>query len=1132
MAQSAHASAHDEAARPAVRRPWLRRVMWALVAFPFVVLGFVALFLAWMSIAPVPLTPFAGTVERAINRALAGEAVVSIGDVALSWFPGSNRVGFLLSDVSVRDAEGMLLTHVSEANVGFALAAVLDGKLAPRRIELRHVSADLVRHADGSLSLGVARLDQAGTATDPRLAAAFLEALLAPPDPQSATTFLSVLRIREARLTFEDVATGTYLVAPAADLVLSRDAGGVKAELEAGLEMAGQLWTLSARALYRRGADRIDVEIAFPEIMLSELSSQGALFAPLGGIDVPARGTVGLAVADTGELLSLAGWLTAGAGQVRLPGGEAPFAVTAADLAFEYDVATASALLERLDLRAERISGVFGGRLSFGFAPDGEMATVAGGLTGDAVRIDWPGLFEAPVAFDRLALRGTIDRPAGRIEIANVLARRGAFEFDLSGEILDDAVSPAVTLEGRFTGLEVTELAALWPLTVGPGARDWIRENMFAGRITTAVLKADIPAGALAGDRLPDAALRLDYAFEGVEANYLAGLTHITGARGTATLLGDTFRADIDSAKVGPLAVTSGSILIEEMHKVGGLGTFKAEANGRIADVLALIDLRPLSYATRFGLDPAKVAGTARLDVTVAMPLLKDLELDQIRFDIAAKAKGLSLALDAGTRIEKGDLGFKIDGKRLRAEGRVVLRGQPLDVVWTETFEGRADTTALKVSATIDEARRAELGFDTAPYLIGPVRLTASFKGRGMDLRAGGIEADLTRALIAVPELSFRKEAGQAAEAVFDAVLARDGSLSAIDNFRLTGEGLHVAGKLAFGKGGLLRAMTLTRVRLGPRSDVTATLTREDGGALALDVSGESLDVGGLLRAAMAEDAQAPTDEAQGSPDLALALDVKRLYLREKAAIDGVRARGRLTAGEMTAFELSGRAADGGAVTLLVSTDANGAMRLRAASSDAGELLKGLTGFRSLRGGDLVLQGLWNGEGEGSATGRLSIRDFRIVDQPFLARLFAAGSLTGIADLLGGTGITFSQLDLPFERRNGRWYLAEARASGPSVGLTAEGQVGGLDGRVHVVGTLVPIYGINNMLDGIPIIGDILTGREGEGILGMTYQVRGDAEELEITVNPLSAIAPGIFRRIFEFSDAPQAQGDAPPRRQ
>ena len=64
------------------------------------------------------------------------------------------------------------------------------------------------------------------------------------------------------------------------------------------------------------------------------------------------------------------------------------------------------------------------------------------------------------------------------------------------------------------------------------------------------------------------------------------------------------------------------------------------------------------------------------------------------------------------------------------------------------------------------------------------------------------------------------------------------------------------------------------------------------------------------------------------------------------------------------------------------------------------------------------------------------------------------------------------------------------------------------------------------MLSNVPLIGNLLTSRRGEGVFGMTYSVNGHAASPRVFVNPVSALTPGILRRIFE-PVSPRGQGGA-----
>ena len=88
---------------------------------------------------------------------------------------------------------------------------------------------------------------------------------------------------------------------------------------------------------------------------------------------------------------------------------------------------------------------------------------------------------------------------------------------------------------------------------------------------------------------------------------------------------------------------------------------------------------------------------------------------------------------------------------------------------------------------------------------------------------------------------------------------------------------------------------------------------------------------------------------------------------------------------------------------------------------------------------------------------------------------------------------------------------------GQQIGLTFNGLIDQQRDRVSLSGTFIPAFGLNNALSQVPVVGSLLTGGRNEGLLAVTFGVSGRASQPNITVNPLSAVAPGIFRKMFEF---------------
>jgi len=63
-------------------------------------------------------------------------------------------------------------------------------------------------------------------------------------------------------------------------------------------------------------------------------------------------------------------------------------------------------------------------------------------------------------------------------------------------------------------------------------------------------------------------------------------------------------------------------------------------------------------------------------------------------------------------------------------------------------------------------------------------------------------------------------------------------------------------------------------------------------------------------------------------------------------------------------------------------------------------------------------------------------------------------------------------------------------------------------------------------LGGIPVLGQLLVGGEGEGFLAFLYRISGPLAEPEVKVNALSALAPGFLRGLFGLFDSGSKAGD------
>lgn len=117
-----------------------------------------------------------------------------------------------------------------------------------------------------------------------------------------------------------------------------------------------------------------------------------------------------------------------------------------------------------------------------------------------------------------------------------------------------------------------------------------------------------------------------------------------------------------------------------------------------------------------------------------------------------------------------------------------------------------------------------------------------------------------------------------------------------------------------------------------------------------------------------------------------------------------------------------------------------------------------------------------------------------------------------------GTRIAFSQLRAPFTVGGGKFRLRDAYMNGPQLGATMRGTVDFKSDTVELGGTYIPLYGLNSALGSIPILGKVFVGRKGEGVVGITFAIKGKLDNPTVLINPMSVMTPGIFRQLFEFT--------------
>lgn len=1052
---------------------------------------------------------------QALMEAVEGEDA-SIGSLDVRFDPALAAIVVTAREVSVRDVDGLYLINARRIETALALDLLLTGRAAPVRIAAEGGAFSIVRTASGVVAAGLG----APSVVEARsLAGAGPSGLLASRLGSDLLSRLTGIELEGVSLQVRDDVTGAALIVQGARGRVRLDGGAVDAA------MTGALITSAGRAEaaldLRTGADldRVFMDLRLSGLVPAAVAPQRGMFAALGGIDAPVRLDLVLD-ASAGEGLRTAFInLSAGAGEVRA--GGVAFAMEGADLRAAFDANAGAIEIEIGRIASDLVSFELSGAITDLSGFEDALPTFADyQLEVGPGHVDPPGVFEEAVRWDSLSARGRIDRSRVRATFEQLDAAIPGATAQFTGHVgADETPSgwfPALALtgpvEGRFSR---DDILRHWPVDFALGARDWVRDAILGGALSGVVLDIDLTGEALERQALDDDQLSLTFNFANADVRYVSTMTALRGLYGSAELRGNSLSLTGRRGRIGALQAETIFVEIEQLNPRGGLARFGGTGRGGARDLLALLAEPPISLTEAYGVSPDAFAGEGAFEFEIRRPMLSEVPPEDLGFTARGRFTGVTAQLGPdGPGFQDGEVEIRASEAGLTASGAARIAGARADIEWVETFglEPGEPSSQMRLSSVMTGRDLDAVGLPVRQFLDGGVGVEATVTGRGLAFERIDVELDLERAAIALPADIWEKAPAAPAAARFTLDLQPEGP--ALEDFVFAADGVDVQAVARLAPDGRLLSADASTIRLEGRFDLSARADRPRGadGPLRLMLTGAFLDSRDLLTM------EGPGGGLGGPVIL-------------EAAVDDVRVRGvqftnvdmSLETGEehLDRFSLDADMARG-PVRVSLEPDAAGVRRLTASGPDAGQLLTAYGGYDNVTGGALRLTATAPPRGQpGGFAGEVEAQAFTLERMPLLTRVLAAGSLEGLASLMGGgQGIEFERLRADFVWEDGVLELREARAAGPSLGVTWSGVVNLEGSRLDVDGTLLPSYGINSVLGGLPVIGGLLTSRTGEGVIGVTFSVNGPFNSTRVTANPLSALAPGVLRRIFEGTSA------------
>lgn len=1043
--------------------------------------------------------------------------------------------------VRALDSAGAASATPAEVDLAFSGAALLRGRLALTRATVSGGDLTLVLRRDGSTAFA---FGPPGTAPD----------IILPPGKEGESWRQRVLRgLDGLEFVFSKAGAGAYLkrfevtdanlylldehseaVWQAQDAALGFDRTGAAIAAKAAATLHRDAATAAFSMVVRTDAafQAARVEVLAQDALLRSLVGVGS---PLDALQAPLDVAFSTDVDRSAGVRTLSLRAKAGAGSLRV--GPDLLKLSGAALAGQYALESDVLDLESLEISGAGISVNGSGKIR-------DVADLISGRSRDRFAFDFamPQLriassaFEQPLTFADVEFNGEMDPRGRNLTFSRFFAKLNAAHVQISGKLFwgDDGkgnIRPGLTAQGSLDGdLTPATVLQFWPTQLQPSSRLWFAESMLSAKISKADLAFDLaPKDFSAAVPRPDI---LKISIPVVDATVLCveGMEPLRKAVGVTILSGDSLLVQLQSGELGGLAITKGRVFIPSFSESARV-TVEAHAEGAARNVVALILQTPLDIQDRIPVDVGSIVGNGAMNLTIERPLARNATAEDVDFKVDGEFHAAGgLLKQGGQRIFNWELKVRGDEKALRFHGPLSLGGSRAVLDWREIFEGsQAGKSVYSIDGRLLTRDLDLVGIPARAFAQGAVQVELRGIGQGVDLESAQLSLDLREAELSLPQAVWNKRAGVAANAKLRLQRTEAGDL-AIENVSFEAPSLQARGGARFAASGRLLALEIPSLTLAGRYDTAVKAWRDRADALVIEASGPRFDAAPFLTD-LTTPKPKPAAESQGQAasvpasravqsGFELRLQAQELLMREGSIWKDADLRFVSLVSGPDRFSFQAKDEDGGIIAGSMAPAQSPALRrldLRA-DSVAGAL-KGLLGATPVRQGRGLASGFWDPR---TGTGQLSLsaQDFSIADVPLAARVFSSvASLQGFADLVSGEGIAFDRLDASLKFSGDEVVISSGKARGPSIGVTSEGRIGLQDQVLNLSGVLVPAYGLNSALGGVPGLGRLFTSRKGEGIFAFTYSMRGPTDRVRVNVNPASGLAPGIFRRFFEPAD-------------
>ncbi|WP_187436368.1 DUF3971 domain-containing protein [Bradyrhizobium hipponense] len=731
---------------------------------------------------------------------------------------------------------------------------------------------------------------------------------------------------------------------------------------------------------------------------------------------------------------------------------------------------------------------------------------------------------EPPLVFNRIAIGFRFDTDHKRLLLTQADISNGEIGVAGTGAI-DYSGEPRLTLGFAGTPMSASALKRMWPTLVVPELREWVIERIERGTLQRIEIGVNSPTKNLPrkGPPIPDDGLSVNIVASGVAVRPVDGMPVVHDADLKAHVTGRTATVNIgqgiaDTPAGRKITISDFIFEVPDMAPKPSPSRSKFRADGPVAAAAEILSNDRLSDLSATFVDPNTSKGTFSANIQLGLPVKGELTKADTSYTVSADLNGFAAdKLVMNQKLEANTLKIVANNQGYQVKGDVKINGQAAALDYRKPTEGDAD---VRLQATLDDASRARLGFDLSPAVSGslPIKLSGKIAGGADQTTKLGVEADLTSVKLDNILPGWVKLPGKSGKASFKVVPTAQSTR--FEDIVIEGGGASIKGSLEVDPNGDLVNANFPTYSPSDGDKASLKVERGTDGVVRGTMRGDVFDGRGFLKSAISGNSKDDGKSKLKNVDFDIDVKLGAVAGFNGEAMRSVEAKMSKRNGAIKAFTLSGKI--GGNTPVPVAADLRGGRAQGAReviylqTNDAGALLRFTDTTNKVFGGQLVVAMEPPTSEPVSREGLINVRDFTVKGMDQLDRV-AAGGPNGAQ-----SGVSFTALRAEFTRQNGALTIRDGVIKGPMIGGTIEGSIDYPGNQVCMSGTFVPMYGVNNIFGQIPLFGIFLGGGNNEGLIGVTYEVVGTPAAPVMRVNPISAMAPGLFRKIFEFNTGKQ----------